>query len=120
MLCILEKGSEKIYKGFCQDNRSIVLSQNSHINAMVTDNLNAPFFLNQPVLCITLLDLVKVFLSAFHIVFSFTYSEPQVVILVLSLLYRLEKMRPREKAKVTLRQIRNRAFISSIRACALN
>lgn len=57
---------------------------------MVTDNLNAPFFLNQPVLCV-MLDLVKVFLSAFHIVFSFTYSEPQVVILVLSLLYRLEK-----------------------------
>lgn len=96
MLCILEKGSEKIYKGFCQDNRSIVLSQNSHINAMVTDNLNAPFFLNQPVLCVTL-DLVKVFLSAFHIVFSFTYSEPQVVILVLSLLYRLEKWDPERK-----------------------
>lgn len=96
MLCILEKGSEEIYKGFCQDNRSIVLSQNSHINAMVTDNLNAPFFLNQPVLCVTL-DLVKVFLSAFHIVFSFTYSEPQVVILVLSLLYRLEKWDPERK-----------------------
>ena len=90
MLCILEKGSEKIYKGFGQDNRSIMLSQNSHINAMVKDNLNAPFF-SQPVLCITLLDLVEVFLSAFHTVFSFTYSEPQVVILVLSLLYRLEK-----------------------------
>lgn len=101
MLCILEKGSEKFIKDFV-DNRSIVLSQNSHINAMVTDNLNAPFFLNQPVLCVTL-DLVKVFLSAFHIVFSFTYSEPQVVILVLSpLLYRLEKMRPRER-KLSLR-----------------
>ena len=115
MLCILQKGSEKFYKGFGQDHRSIVLSQNSHINAMVTDNLYAPFF-SQPLLCITLLDLVKLFLSVFHTVFSFTYSEPQVVNISIISTLQIRKMKP---SKFPLRQVRNTAFTSSIRACAL-